>query len=77
MKLVTEPNLPDRDATYARLVHAHRGLSAEESAALNARLVLILVNHVGDCEAITEAIDLARRTAGGDADGRPASARRS
>lgn len=64
MKLVTDPNLPDRDAAYARLIEAHRDLSDDQSAALNARLVLILMNHVGEPEAIAEAIDLACRTGG-------------
>ena len=64
MKLVTDPNLPDRDAIYARLIEAHRGLGEADSAALNARLVLILMNHVGDEQAIAEAIDLALETGG-------------
>ncbi|HZY21423.1 MAG TPA: DUF2783 domain-containing protein, partial [Beijerinckiaceae bacterium] len=37
------------------------GLSEEESAALNTRLVLILANHIGDDAALAEALDLARR----------------
>ena len=64
MTLVTDPNLPDRDAVYARIIEAHRGLSEAESAALNARLVLILTNHIGAPEVIAEAIALARRTGG-------------
>ncbi len=64
MKLLTDPNLADRDAVYARLVEAHRGLTEAESAALNARLILILTNHIGDPEVIAEAIALARRTGG-------------
>ena len=64
MKLVTDPDLPDRDATYASLVGAHRSLTEAESVALNARLVLILMNHLGDAEAIAEALDLALKTGG-------------
>ncbi|MBL3570622.1 DUF2783 domain-containing protein [Rhodovulum sulfidophilum] len=60
MKLITDPNLPDHDGFFAELLAAHRGLSDAESQALNARLILILANHVGDRETLTEALDLAR-----------------
>mgnify|MGYP005843990043 CR=1 FL=1 len=62
MSLIAEPNLPDSDAIYARLLAAHEGLSEAESRALDARLVLILINHVGDPDAIAEALRLARET---------------
>lgn len=61
MILIVTPNLPDPDGTYAALLAAHRGLGEAESHALNARLVLILMNHVGDREVIAEALALARR----------------
>jgi hypothetical protein len=60
MTLITTPNLPDPDGTYAALLAAHRGLSPEDSAALNARLILILANHIGDAQVIAEALQLAR-----------------
>ncbi|MBK5925547.1 DUF2783 domain-containing protein [Rhodovulum sulfidophilum] len=60
MKLITDPNLTDPDGFYAELLAAHRGLSDPESQALNARLILILANHVGDRETLTEALELAR-----------------
>ena len=47
------------DDFYARLVAAHEGLTFEESARLNARLVLILANAVGDPVTIAEAIERA------------------
>lgn len=56
MALEREPNLDDADALYAAIVDAHRGLTAEASAALNARLVLLLANHIGDAAVIREAI---------------------
>ena len=59
MTLVTTRNLADPDAAYARLIEAHKGLSEEESIALNARLILILMNQVDDEKVIGEAIDLA------------------
>ena len=59
--LITAPNIDDPDAVYAALLAAHDGLDDDQSAALNARLVLILANHVGDRSVITDAIDAARR----------------
>ena len=58
--LIKTPNLPDHDGFYAELLSAHRGLDAAQSAALNARLILILANHIGDREALSEALDLAK-----------------
>ena len=60
MKLVTMPNLDDADAAYARLIEAHQGLDEAQSAALNARLILVLMNHVGDEKVLAEAIELAQ-----------------
>ena len=59
--LVTRPNLADADGFYAALLAAHKGLAEAESHALNARLVLILANHVGDRAVLDEALALARR----------------
>ena len=61
MSLITRPNLDDADGLYASLIRAHDGLNPEESAALNARLVLILMNHIGDSEVILSALELARK----------------
>jgi hypothetical protein len=52
---------PHGDDLYAELLAAHEGLGEEESAALNARLVLILMNAVGDPQAIRAAIHRARQ----------------
>ena len=60
-ELETESRLADPDRAYRMLIDAHRGLSDEESAALNTRLVLILANHIGDDAALAEALDLAKR----------------
>jgi 3-(3-hydroxy-phenyl)propionate hydroxylase len=59
-RLVTSPNLPDPDGCYAALVAAHQGLTDAASELLNARLVLILANHVGDPQVLHEALALAR-----------------
>ncbi|MGB8624159.1 MAG: DUF2783 domain-containing protein [Paracoccaceae bacterium] len=62
MSLTTEPNLTDHDGFYAELLATHRGLSDADSQALNARLILILANHIGDRAVLSEALDLARQT---------------
>lgn len=59
--LKTESSFANPDAAYEALVEAHRGLSEAESAALNARLVLILSNHFGDLALLKEAISLAKK----------------
>jgi Protein of unknown function (DUF2783) len=60
MPLETDSRFPDPDRAYRVLIEAHRGLSDEESAALNTRLVLILANHVGDQDVLEAAIALAK-----------------
>ncbi len=63
MMLNTEMTLTNHDATYQELMAAHKGLSAEQSASLNARLILILANQIGDEKTISQAIKLAMETA--------------
>lgn len=48
------------DDFYQALIEAHRGLSDEQSQLLNARLVLLLANHLGDLRVLREALTLAR-----------------
>lgn len=60
MTLATDSRFADPDAAYTAIIEAHRGLSDAESAELNARLVLILANHIGDHEVLAEALALAR-----------------
>ena len=59
-RLRTEPGLADPDAFYAALMDAHRGLDDAASRKLDAKLVLLLANHVGDLEVLREAIAAAR-----------------
>ena len=54
--LNTRPNIVDPDGFYEDLLAAHEGLSDEESEALNARLVLVLANHIGDRAILEEAL---------------------
>ena len=60
MSLNTDPNIPDQDGFYDTLLAAHQGLSEEESHALNARLILLLANHVGDRNTLDEVLRIAR-----------------
>ncbi len=62
-KLDTGPRFADADAAFRAIVEAHRGLSDQDSTALNARLVLLLANHIGDADVLAEALMLARATA--------------
>jgi hypothetical protein len=48
------------DAFYDALIHAHHGLTDAQSELLNARLIVLLANHVGDLTVLREAIALAR-----------------
>jgi hypothetical protein len=61
MALSTRSNFERPDDAFRAIVEAHRGLSDEESADLDAALVLILANHIGDLEILGEAIALAKR----------------
>jgi uncharacterized protein DUF2783 len=54
------PNFDDADAFYAALIDAHRGLDDARSAALNARLILLLANHVGTQSILLDALAKAR-----------------
>ena len=56
MKLNTEPNIERPDDFYEALIELHRGLSEEQSRHVNARLILLLANHIGDMEVLAEAM---------------------
>jgi len=60
-KLVTSLNIPSPDEFYETLIAAHEGLSDDESAALNARLILVLANHIGEPDVLNEALEAARK----------------
>lgn len=59
-RLITQLQLADADAAYVALVEARRGLSTEEAADLDTKLVLLLANHIGDLDVFDEAIALAK-----------------
>jgi len=60
MTLITTPNLEAPDDFYEALIEAHQDLSSERSHALNARLVLLLANHIGSTAVLREALAAAR-----------------
>lgn len=60
-KLITSPNIPSPDDFYAELLALHQGRSGEESAAINAKLILLLANHIGDQDVLREALSAAAK----------------
>ncbi len=60
MSLITEPNLESADPFYEALIDTHRDLDEAQSHALNARLVLLLANHIGRQDVLLEALQAAR-----------------
>ncbi|BAM86541.1 conserved hypothetical protein [Bradyrhizobium oligotrophicum S58] len=62
MTLSTASHFAKPDDAFRAIVEAHRGLSDLESADLDAALVLILANHIGDIGVLHEAIKLAKRS---------------
>ena len=54
--LNTNPNFAKPDEVYAKLLAAHEGRSESESHAMNARLILLLMNHIGNESVIEEAL---------------------
>jgi hypothetical protein len=70
--LKTDPNFHEADRRFFRdfspgdefyenLIDAHNGLSDEQSESLNARLILLLANHIGDLRVLREALQAARQ----------------
>ena len=62
MDLITDPHFDAGDDFYEALIDAHRDLSAAQSQALNARLVLLLANHIGAQDVLVQALAAARGT---------------
>lgn len=60
MNLKHDANIADADGLYAAIIEAHSGLSQDDSMAFNARLVLLLANHIGDAQVLQEALAAAR-----------------
>lgn len=60
MSIAPDRLSPNQDDFYNTLIHAHDELSVEESHALNARLVLLMANQIGDLGILTDLIKTAR-----------------
>ena len=60
-RLNTAANFSDADAFYAALTDMHRDLDREQSERANARLILLLANHIGDLDTLREALSIAGR----------------
>lgn len=57
----TNLNFQDADSFYEQLLDAHAGLPSEQSALLNARLILLLANQVGDAKVLKECVEAAAK----------------
>ena len=60
MTLSLEPNIVSPDDFYQELIDLHRDLTDEQSATVNAKLILLLANHIGDMEVLRAAMAAAR-----------------
>jgi hypothetical protein len=59
-RLNVESNLANADDFYEALIDAHRGLTDTQSHMMNAKLVLLLANHIGDIDVLRDAMQRAR-----------------
>lgn len=59
-QLITAPNLTSPDDFYEALIEMHRDLDDAQSQAVNARLILLLANHIGDLQVLRDAMAHAR-----------------
>ena len=59
-QLITAPNMVSPDDFYEALIDMHRDLDDAQSQAVNARLILLLANHVGDLQVLRDAMAHAR-----------------
>lgn len=60
--IITAPNMTNPDDFYALLLEAHAGMSHDESSAFNAKLILLLANHIGNMSVLREAVQYASKT---------------
>ena len=61
-ELNLDPNIPAADDFYQLLIDLHEGLSDADSQAVNARLILLLANHIGDIDVLAQAMMAARQS---------------
>ncbi|MEY8829948.1 DUF2783 domain-containing protein [Sedimentitalea sp. XS_ASV28] len=60
MSIAPDRLSPDQDDFYNTLIQAHEGLSEAQSHAMNARLILLMANRIGDLAVLTDLIETAR-----------------
>ena len=60
-QLNIEPNFTNADEFFEALIDAHRDLTLEQSQLLNAKLVLLLANHIGDLDVLKDAMKRAKQ----------------
>lgn len=65
MSVMQDRLSPSQDDFYNALIGAHDGLSEADSQALNARLILLMANRIGDLEVLTDLIETAREYSDG------------
>ncbi len=59
--LITDQRFASPDDVYQMLIDSHRDLTADQSTRLNAKLILLLANHIGDPEVLAQALRIARQ----------------
>jgi Protein of unknown function (DUF2783) len=59
----TTLHITDADTFYEQLLDAHAGLTEQESSLLNARLILLLANQIGDAQVLADCIEAAKHSA--------------
>lgn len=62
---ISEKNLAEIDRFYSEFLALHNGMTADESSAVNARLILVMANYVGDLEILRKMLDLAKGPSSG------------
>ncbi len=55
-------NVEQPDEMYQVIIDMHEGLTDEQSGAANAKLILLLANHIGDLEVVRQAVNIARKS---------------
>jgi len=68
-KLRTELGVASPDDFYARLIELHEGLTSEQSHKINAKVILMLANHIGDTDVLYEVLDYVGKDLGSDTTG--------
>ena len=63
-KLRSDPGVANPDDFYARLIGLHEGLSSEESHKVNAKVILMLANHIGDTDVLYEVLEYIKKSRG-------------